>query len=321
MSDKQEALLEITDIMRRHALTPDEVAKAFAGGPAIEEERASGTLGRLFGYIGGTFVFAGLCIFVGMQWDHLGPAARVLLTLGPGFCAFLMALVCTTDARFEKAATPLFLIAALLEPTGILVTLHEYSHGGDPAYGLLFLHGVMAVQQGCVFAAKRRTVLALTTIYFTLGFFSIAFDLMHINTHLIGLTIGSSLICIGWALAQSRHKPLAGFIYFCGSALFLGTSWDWLWDWSAGHHRLENPLFFLLTCGTIFLSTVARSRALLTTGTLGLLAYLGDFMYEYFRDSFAAPLLLMLAGFGLIAVGALAVRINNKYIRQKGPAA
>ena len=30
------------------------------------------------------------------------PAGRVLLTLGPGLCLFVFALVCTTDARFER---------------------------------------------------------------------------------------------------------------------------------------------------------------------------------------------------------------------------
>src|SRR4029077_1802571 len=112
-----------------------------------------------------------------------------VLTLGTGFCVFVLALVCTTDQRFERAAPPLFLVAALLQPTGILVLLSEYSHGGDPAYGLLFMNLVMAVQQGCAFWARNRAVLALSTIIFSLGFFTIAFDLLHINHNLIGVTI------------------------------------------------------------------------------------------------------------------------------------
>ena len=48
-----------------------------------------------------------------------------MVTLGPGFCVFVLALVCTTDARLERAATPLFVLAALLEPAGIMVTLQD----------------------------------------------------------------------------------------------------------------------------------------------------------------------------------------------------
>src|SRR5262249_6568907 len=162
-----------------------------------------GILSRLFGYLGGIFVFVGLAIYVGMKWDDLNSAGRIVLTLGSGFCAFVLALVCTTDERFDRAATPIFLVAALLQPTGIVVMLREFSRGGDPAYGLLFMNLVMSVQQGCTFLAKNRTVLALTTTVFVVGFFTVAFDLLHVNHHLIGVTLGASLVCTAWSLDRS----------------------------------------------------------------------------------------------------------------------
>ncbi|PKO53232.1 MAG: DUF2157 domain-containing protein, partial [Betaproteobacteria bacterium HGW-Betaproteobacteria-2] len=163
MTARQDALVEVVDTIRRHNLSLEEITEALRDGPEIKEQQSSGILSRVFGYIGGIFVFAGLAIFIGMQWDVLGTAQRILLTLGSGFCVFIMALACTTNDRLEKAATPLFLVAALLEATGILVTLKEFSLGGDPAHGLLFLHFVMALQQGCAFIARQRSVLAVTT--------------------------------------------------------------------------------------------------------------------------------------------------------------
>ncbi|HQR50359.1 MAG TPA: DUF2157 domain-containing protein [Methylophilaceae bacterium] len=311
MSTRQDAIIEVVDIIKRHNLSLVEIAEALKGGLEIKAERSSGILSRLFGYIGGIFVFAGLAIYIGMQWSSLSPASRILLTLGTGFSVFVLALVCTTDDRFEKAATPLFLVAALLEPTGILVTLHEFSRGGDPAYGLLFLNLVMAIQQGCAFYARRRSVLAVTAVYFSVGFFVITFDLLHVERHLIGLTIGLSLLSIGWSIDKSRHKPVAALVYFVGAILFLATAYDWL------DHRPYQILFLALACGTIFLSTVARSRTLLLIGTLALIGYIGKYMAEHFAHNLAGPVGLMLAGFLLIAVGALAVRINNRYIREK----
>lgn len=311
MSARQDALIEVIDTIRRHDLSLEEIAAALDDGPAVREQRSGGILSRVFGYIGGIFVFAGLAIFIGMQWDVLGTAQRILLTLGSGFCIFVMALACTTHERLEKAATPLFLLAALLQATGILVTLEAFSLGGDPAYGLLFLHFVMALQQGCAFIARQRSVLAVTTVYFLTGFFVIAFDLLGIDRHLIGVTIGLSLLCIGWALDHSRHKPVAGLIYFCGATLFLVVAYDWL-DGGPLH-----ILFLALAAATIFLSTVARSRTLLLVGTLALIFYIGDFMAEHFADNLAGPIGLILAGFMLIGIGAVAVRINNRYIREK----
>src|SRR4029077_10255782 len=117
-----------------HHLTLAEISTALEGGNDFKAQTTSSILSRLFGYVGGIFVFVGLAIYVGMRWDDLNSAGRILLTLGSGFCLFVMALVCTTDDRFERAATPLFLVAALLQPTGIVVMLKEYSRGGDPAY-------------------------------------------------------------------------------------------------------------------------------------------------------------------------------------------
>lgn len=237
---------------------------------------------------------------------------RILVTLGPGFCAFILALVCVTDARFEKAATPLFLAAALVEPAGIVVMMREYAHGANPEYGVLFMCLVMAIQQGFTFWAKDRTVLALTAIIFGLGFCATAFDIMHVHDHLIGVVIGLSLVCIGWSLDHSRHKSIAGLVYFFGSLLFLSSAWDWM------HNTAADVLFLALSCGTIFLSTVARSRSLLLVGTFALLFYLGEYIEEHFAHNLNAPVILMIVGFLLIGVGAVAVKINNKYIKQKG---
>jgi hypothetical protein len=47
-----------------------------------------------------------------------------------------------------------------------------------------------------------------------------------------------------------------------------------------------------------------------------LIAYIGYFIAEHFENNLNAPIVLMFAGFLLIAIGAAAVRINNRYIRQ-----
>ncbi len=309
MNDRDDALVEVVDLVRRHALTLDEIAAALAGDPSFAARRSSSLVARIFGYIGGTFVFAGLAIYVGMRWDELGSMGRVLLTLGPGFSTFVLALVCTTDEGFDRAATPLFLLAAVLQPAGILVMLQEYSTGGNPMYGVLLMNLVMVIQQVCAFWARRRTVLALTTIFFASGFFLAAFDLLDVGTDLIGMVMGVSLGCVGWAVDRSRHKSLAGLLYLIGATSFLAAAYDTM------RRTPIEPVFVGLACGVIFLSTVARSRSLLAVGTVALIGYIGDFINEHFSDSLAAPVLLMVFGFLLIGVGAAAVRVHNRYIR------
>ena len=312
MRGKDEAIGDVVDLMRRHGLTIDDVAAALRDQPTLAARRTSGILTRLFGYVGGAFVFAGLAIYIGMRWDDLGSFGRVLLTAGPGFAALILALVCLTDEGFHGAATPLFLVAALVQPTGILVLLHEYSHGGDPAYGVLFMSIVMSIQQGCLLWAKRQTVLAFTTIVFAVGAYCVGLDLLEVDHDLMGIVLGISLGCIGWSLDRSMHRGLAGLVYFFGSLVLL----------SATYHAIRNTpievLFVGLACGLIVLSTVARSRGLLLVGTTALIAYISDFIAEHFANNLSAPVLLMIIGLLLIGAGAAAVKINNRFIRQQG---
>ncbi len=311
-SDRDAALQETIALVRRHRLTLEELREALEPENEAPLRAPSAVLPRVFSWIGGIFVFIGLVTFVSMRWETLDAFGRVMITLGSGFCLFISALCCCFDARATRAATPLFLVAAVLQPTGILVALEEYGRGGDPVLGLLFMYAVMFVQQGCAFVRLQRTVLALTTLVFGLGFCAIALDKLDVPPRLLGMTLGLSLVCIGWGADRSRHAVLAPWAYLFGAMSFLLASYSWLDDgaWEG--------VFPGLAAGTVYLSTVARSRALLTVGTVALCGYLGDFMWEHFRDNLNAPLILILLGFIMIVLGILAVKIHQRFISPAG---
>lgn len=312
MANRQDALEDIIQLIRNHGITIADIEAALKGTPDVAAKRGGSILARLFGYVGGLFIIAGMAYFIGMQWDEMNTASRIMVTLGSGFCVFVMALTCTTRENLEKAATPLFLLAALLEPAGLLVMLKEFSRGGNPAHGALFTCLVMLIQQGCTFWAKDRTVLALTTLFFGCSFFGIAFDLMRLDGNLIGAVMGVSLTCIAYALGKSKHKSLSPLCYFFGPVFLLFAVGDWV------EGTPVEILFLGLSVALIFLSTVVRSGTLLAVGTLATLAYVGYFLGKHFANSLAGPIGLMLLGVMLIGAGVLAVKINNKYIKQKG---
>ena len=125
-------LADIVTLARQHGLSAREIDDALGDAPtAAASPRGRGVLVRVLGFIGGTFVFAGVGVFVSLQWESMNSAARVVITLGSGMAAFVMAVLATRDARYEKAATPLFLMAAALQPTGLLVLFNEFGSGGD----------------------------------------------------------------------------------------------------------------------------------------------------------------------------------------------
>ena len=310
MSTKEDALHDIVSLAKHNNITLDEIKQAIEAAPVLPSKPSANVLSKLFGYIGGIFVFAGIGVFISMYWDDFGSAARVIVTLGTGFVAFIMALVCLYDKKYERAATPLFLMSSFLQPTGIFVMLQEYSSGGDARHGILFMAVFMLIQQTATFWAKRRTVLAFSAILFGCIFFTTLFDLWDMNEKLIGIVIGSSILCVAYALNQSRHLAIAPFWYFMGSIILL---------WSV-FEAVENTPFELIYLGLaallIFLSTVVRSRSLLTVGTLAMLIYIGYFTAKHFANTMGWPIALVIIGIALIGMSALAVRLNNKYIKQ-----
>lgn len=310
MSQKEEALQDIVSLARLHHISAAEITQALDT-PQAEQARqqSSGVLSKLFGYIGGIFVFAGICVFISMYWDDFGSAARVIVTLGSGVAAFFMALACLHDKRYERAATPLFLMAALLQPTGIMVMLQEYASGGDPRYGVLLMAGYMLIQQGAVFWAKQRTVLGFGAILFGMVFFAYLLDIMGFDEDLIGAVIGVSLICIAYTLQHSRHLAIAPFWYFVGAVILLWSVFD-----AVKNTPLE-LIYLGISASIIFLSTYVRSRTLLLVGTLAMLLYIGYFTAKHFANTLGWPIALVMIGVALIGMSALAVRLNNRYIK------
>ena len=78
MSTQQDALIEVVDLIKRHDLRIEAIAAALKNESALQAEKSASILSRLFGYIGGIFVFAGIVIYVSMQWDELMASTEVL---------------------------------------------------------------------------------------------------------------------------------------------------------------------------------------------------------------------------------------------------
>lgn len=312
MSHKDDALQEIVLLAKHNNISPDDIIQALTNTQTLAAKESSGILTKLFGYIGGIFVFSGIGVFISMFWDDFGSAARIIVTLGVGLVAFYMGVVCLSDKKYERAATPLFLMSSLLQPGGIFVMLDEFSTGGDPRYGVLYMAAFMLIQQGLTFRAKQRATLAFSAILFGSIFFVTLFDIWDVDNNLIGIAIGTSLMCIAYAINQSRHSAIAPFWYLIGSGTLL---------WSVFDAVKDTPLelaYLGLSGFLIFLSTFARSRTLLTVSTLAMLCYIGYFTAEHFANNIGWPVALVIIGIALIGLSSLAVKLNNKYIKQSG---
>ena len=307
MSSRGEALQQISELATLHGITADEIHQAlFDQATPSQAERSTSVLATVMAYLGGIFVLAGIAIFIGMQWELFSAPVRVLVTLGVGFAVFLFALATMSDERFSRATTPLLLVAALLQPTGIVVMLNEYALGDVPEHGLLFMCLVMLVQQLLTFLAKKRTVLLFTSLFFGAAGFGTWCEIINIDFEVTALALGVGLTLISFVIDKTVHRGITPFWYLAGSIFFLYGAFDLVED------SAFEVVYFGVAAAFMYLGTVVRSRILLFSSVIALMSFTGYF----FRDSLANAFGLILMGFLLIGLSAFAMSLNRKYIQK-----
>ena len=317
------ALQQIVALAREHGLTSHDVSVALADqtAPALStdtrsekkepDSRARVLIMRSLGYLGGTFVFAGVAAFIALQWDEMNSAARVIITLGSGIAACLLAVMAGRDERFEKAVPPLFLIAAALEPTGMLVAFNEFGSGGDARWAALITAGVMGFQFAALFAALRQSMLLFLAVFFGTLFWWTAFDLMRMDDEFGALVLGGSLVLAAVGVDRTPHGSITPPWYLFGAVAFFYGLFELVGD------TPFEILFIMTASAFVYLSAAIQSRTLLLVSTAAILAYTGWFTGEHFADSIGWPLALVMFGLLMIALSALAFRIDRQYIRHR----
>lgn len=315
MDDRTRALEHVAALARQHGLTAAEITAAMGEAPRAAEEadtRRRNVLVRILGYLGGTFVFAGVGVFIALQWEHMNSSARVIITLGSGVTAFVMAILASREPRFDKATTPLLLMAAALEPTGMLVAFDEFGSGGDWRWASLVTGGTMALQFGAAFHALRRSTPLFMTVVFGMLFWWTALDLVDADGTLIALLLGGSLVLAAVGIDRMGHTDITPAFYLVGATSFL-------YGWFDAVERTPLEISFIAVAAAfVYLSAVLHSRMLLFVATLAILSYTGWYTSQHFADSIGWPIALVAFGLFMIGSSALAFRFDREYVRRRG---
>jgi hypothetical protein len=303
---RQEVIARIIAQMQEYGIEPDELR------PAVAEVRASvkgDLVMRLFSTLGGIFIFAGLSAYIGMFWQSMNSPMRIIITLGVGLVLYALALMWVKKSVSIRAVTSLFLVSIIMQTAGWFVAIDElFNRGSEPRYAVLFVCGVMGLQQLSVFLKYHITTLLFFALFFAYGFTFTVFDLLNARENIVALIMGISMIALAYRYQNTPHSKLSGIGYFLGACGFYYGLGDMLYNTSI------EPLYFAITCAMIYVCTLLRSAALLTVTTLAMLGYIGYFTARHFLDSAGWPIVLMLLGAIFFGISRMAWQIKRKYI-------
>ncbi len=301
------ALSQIKTIAQDAGLTRQDITKALPAMTGSAGTHDPSMLQRVMSYIGGAFVFVGICVYVGIVWEDLDSLSRVIITLGSGFVAFILGLFAIGDARFVRASTPLFLIAAFLQPAGLFVFMDEYLPSSNNfALAAAYVFGFMTVQQAIAFAACRRTSLLFFALFFYYLFISAVFDLLDVDSRLAVLTLGLSGVAASWLASKTEHEGISPFYFFCSGVAIAAAAFDYL------EHSQLDVLLVGVVALMVLVSVMASSRSFLTVSIVSLLCYLAYFTDKYFKDVVGWPIALVMIGLIMIGVSSAAVKLGRR---------
>ncbi len=267
-SSRSAALSQIIALMDAHNLKLPDIRLALKDRANTLKEESAGMsktdiVMRLFTYIGGAFIFGGLGVFVHMMWDDLPSLPRVIITLGPGLIAFILGILFARSPKYDKASTPAFIIAFLLQPTGLFVLLHEYGRGDDASLAAMIVFGLLALQQGLAFTKLKRTVLLFCTIMFTLGFFGGFIEFFSLHRAFSTLVIGLGFFLLTVDLHKREHyKDLTPFFYILSTSIFYAGLYYY-----TGNTMLD-PVNLAISLAMIFIAVQQNSKTLYIAGIL-----------------------------------------------------
>jgi hypothetical protein len=176
---------------------------------------------RLFAYMGGALIFAGLSVFIETIWEDIGSLSRVIITLGTGFVAYICGIVFALDKRFEKAATPAFILAFIMQPMGLFVLLDEYFPGDNPALGGMVVFAPLAIQQLLTFMRFRFSSLLLYSLLYILGFAFSFVEYFDIDRGFASLALGTFLLLTTINMQiKDKFKDLTPLFFVIATILF-----------------------------------------------------------------------------------------------------
>lgn len=258
---KHEALDLIRTYATHYKLSLEDIAAVLAteDKDADHPGKTGQIMVRILSYIGGLLVFAGLGTYAGISWDGMSSFERVFITLGPGIATLILALVCLKDGKYEKAATPLLIISAILQPTGLLVYLKEFfppSDNQELAIGLVF--SFLALQQIALFKKFNRTTLLLFSVMF--GFTGIGSLLMWLDAdiYVISLLLAFSGMCITAWINTTDHRVLTPWLF-----LVFGWSFITALQCTLIPRPMNIPL--IVTAGALYGATALQLVSQFTT--------------------------------------------------------
>jgi hypothetical protein len=284
--------------------------------PKLASEKVS--VNKMLYFFGAAIVTIGIIIFVGQIWGDIGAPGHILVTLGLGLAFALSGSMLMKKRPEEKIGQVFHSIGGILIPAGAMVAISELEiEASSVMWPVAITFALISLFYLFLNTKQKHPVLTLFIIangtaamYAALAaiqggsFFSGSDNYAYLT-----MALGISYILIGKSFLSTWNQSLTRALYFLGSAGFYAAAFSQVFG-----SPLWQLIYFLLLFGGLILSVELKSRSILITSTLFLIAHVSYITGKYFADSIGWPFALILLGFIFIGLGYMSLKISRRYI-------
>ncbi len=292
--------------------------------PTEHKEDASKKLINVFYAIGGIIVIIGIIILVGQNWDDIGFAGRVLVTLGISFVTYVAGYLFGKPEQ-NVISQVMFTLSAILAPFGSFILLAEADIDMDLDIMIMIAVALFIIYTTAFFITKRSILYLISIGFASWAYYGIIIkalenvlydsNVLQWATMLLGITY----ILLGYGYKSISHprdisddnekNAMRGILTAVGTLGILGAGI------SIG--GVFDIVFIAFIFGAFYGSVYLKNRAMLILGAFFLMGHIIKLTSEYFVDSIGWPIALIAIGFLVIGVGYMTFYLNKKFISKR----
>lgn len=347
---KEEALQSIRELSASGELSPEEVKQAYAqqsppSSPVTPEHHATSHqpanhfnfVNILYG-LGGLVVLLGMLILVLGSWSDLTPNARIVISVGSCVAMFVSAGLLWSTKKQSVLSDIGFLIAGIILPFAIGILVSQSSQMDSKTYSILVTGSTTVILTSLIVAFRRNVLVALSAgsfvaLYYAVGSAVLVYSINNTTDEynyyagyseqvyaplLISLiALGLGYIFIGHYVRKLKNwAPAAKAFHHLGSLLILGTGLVLSYSFTEPYKGAADIIYPAFAVGLIYYGVNTGQRLHVAWGMLFTVFFVVKLSSSYFATTAGWPLLLILIGLIIMALGYAFFVLNEKYIKK-----
>jgi hypothetical protein len=343
MLTKEHVLSEVKRLAQERQLTFDELKQAFTSGAPAQNiaessaepatKTADGRMTHLTNslYIAGAVIVTAAIGFLIMQnWNELGTAARILVTVGLGlvlmFAGWWRARL-NADSNKDILASSLLMIGCFAIALGAYVTAYEF----NPHISRFEFTAITTVLAGAFAALYLFMLRNLVFLIFSVAMATVAlyvaidwflFDVNHWVGSLgdfydyVTAFVGAGYIALSRLFARHKVAGQASDMMYVFGCLLILTSMLWLtFMQTLPRGEYFDLIYPFIIAGVLMLSAYFRTKQGVFMSVLFLSIYIFEICYEYFANALGGSFALLLGGALVMGLAYAANMLSKRYLK------